>query len=187
MKDRPSNDGNTENPPTNHWVTILLVGTYLLVVYAASLYCLVHLWPKQGTSNNGAMPDRWQVDAEVSYLLIILLMGSLGSFVETGSSFIRYVGNNALVSRWAWWYMLRPVISSALSVIVYLIIRGGILTTNVEVEKLNIYGLAGLAGLVGMFSREAVEKLETLFKQVFSLTKSEKSKMSDGLPKAEDG
>ncbi|MGH9631444.1 MAG: hypothetical protein ACRD7E_24330, partial [Bryobacteraceae bacterium] len=71
-------------------------------------------------------------------------------------------------SSWAWWYFLRPWIGAALALVVYFVIRAGLITGAGEAAtaNLNPYGIASLAALSGMFSRQATEKLKDVFENV---------------------
>ena len=50
--------------------------------------------------------------------------------------------------------MLRPFIGSALAVIVYFAVLGGLISGNAGAGELSPYGLSALAGLTGMFSKQ---------------------------------
>ena len=106
---------------------------------------------------------------EVALLLMVALVGSLASLVELIRGFVKYAGRDELSTRWAWWYLLRPVQGATLAVVVYFALRGGLLEgVNGSAEAaLNPFGLAAFAGLVGLFTRHAVAKLSKVFDALF--------------------
>ena len=102
---------------------------------------------------------------------VVLITGALGSFVYSARSFVDFVGNKAIRGSWSAWYLMYPLIGSALALIFYLVIRGGFLTASTTGASVNIYGLVAISGMVGMFSKQATNKLDELFSTLF---KSEK-------------
>lgn len=104
---------------------------------------------------------------DVKLLLIVMVMGGLGSFVHSATSFGDFVGNERLTTNWIWWYVLRPFLGMALAEIFYLAIRGGFLSVGSSGENINLYGIAAISGLVGMFSKQATDKLSEVFNTLF--------------------
>lgn len=73
---------------------------------------------------------------------------------------------------WVWWLLLRVPLGIGLAVVVYLMLRGGLLllyntATSLAAEAINPYGVAGLCALVALFSRQALDKLYELFCTLF--------------------
>lgn len=61
-----------------------------------------------------------------------------------------------------------------LAEILYLVVRGGFFPAAARLnatESINPFGIAALAGLAGMFSKEATDKLQELFKNLFRTEK----------------
>lgn len=149
-----------------------LIGLALLLVYL-----LATLWP------SGLAPDAkgsdlqsvclrgisscTQLSVDVRLLLTVLVVGALGSFVHTATSFGDFVGNGKLGRSWIWWYLLKPFIGMALAAIFYLVIRGGFLSQGSDAGQINVFGIAALAGLAGMFSKQATDKLSEVFNTLF--------------------
>jgi len=104
--------------------------------------------------------------------------GALGSYIHLTTSFTDYLGNRQFVSSWKWWYVLRPFIGSALAVIVYCAVRGGLISGGAGAGDLSPYGVTALAGLAGMFSKQATDKLKEVFEDLF---KAEKPPRADPL------
>lgn len=107
--------------------------------------------------------------SELDLITVVLLVGALGSYVHTATSFTSYVGNQRLHKSWLWWYIMRPFIGSALALILYFVVRAGFLHGGSGPENMNLFGFAGLAGLTGMFSKQATDKLRELFDNLFSV------------------
>ena len=125
-------------------------------------------WSQEVNTFLFKMPN---VSPEVRIILLVVIAGALGSFIHVVSSFVDYVGNKEFEGCWTWWYFLRPFSGSVLALIFYLIIRGGLLSTQIEGNDLSHYGVAGMAGLVGLFSRQAIDKLSEMFDLIFMTKK----------------
>lgn len=97
----------------------------------------------------------------------MILIGALGSFIHAATSFATYVGNESLKESWMWWYVLRPFMGMALALIFYFVLRGGMLSGGAKAEDISLFGIAAVAGLVGMFSKQATDKLEDVFDNLF--------------------
>lgn len=104
---------------------------------------------------------------EQRLLLIVILMGALGSWLHASSSFVAYVGARNFISSWFWWYLIRPLIGSGLALVFYFVIRGGLLAANTEGSSVSHYGVAAFAALAGLFTERATRKLQELFETLF--------------------
>jgi hypothetical protein len=168
---------------TRRWVWAF--GVYLVVLSLAIFYLLFRLWPGQIPIRAEHLPvtiiprflvmDVW---TEARFLALVALAGALGSYIHLATSFADYAGNRQLVKSWQWWYVLRPFIGSALALVVYFAVRGGLIAGASGAENLSPYGLSALAGLTGMFSKQATEKLKEIFENLF---KSEQPPRADPL------
>ncbi|HEY7001130.1 MAG TPA: hypothetical protein VH330_05265 [Candidatus Udaeobacter sp.] len=103
---------------------------------------------------------------EVRLLLIVILAGALGSLVHTVRSVYWYIGNRTLKWSWLAKYILQPFAGSALSVIFYVVVRGGFFSPQTTFANTSPFGFAALAALVGLFSEQAVLKLKTVAETV---------------------
>lgn len=137
------------------WGT-LIFGAYLILLIVALGMALVVLVEGMATP-----------PSELDMILMVVIVGALGSYVHTATSFATYVGNQRLYTSWLWWYILRPFIGSALALIFYFIVRAGFLQSSGGTENVSLWGIAGLAGLTGMFSKQAADKLRELFDNLF--------------------
>lgn len=115
----------------------------------------------------------FQPPLETRLILLVLLVGAIGSYVHAASSFVDYLGNRTMVSSWIWWYLLRPFIGMMLALIFYFVFRGGFITGGINTggesaaNFINPFGIAAMAALVGMFSKVATDKLNEVFVTLF--------------------
>ena len=108
---------------------------------------------------------------EQDILLMVILMGTLGGFLHLTSSLAKYVGNRQLLRSWVIYYLLMPVEGPALAVVVYLLLRVGVLnasSTGQDTGNLNFVGIYGFSVLAGIFSKQALEMLANVFNTVFA-------------------
>jgi hypothetical protein len=119
---------------------------------------------------------------EHSLLLLILILGALGACLHGLTSLAEFIGNKNFTESWVVWYLLRPFVGGVLSLIFYVVIRGGFLP---QVESTNsFYLLTALAGLTGLFSKQALYKLSDIFDTIFQSKKGGelKDKLISGHP-----
>jgi hypothetical protein len=126
----------------------------------------------------------WDISRDVDLLWLVLIAGALGSFVYIARSFVDFVGNKSIRGSWSAWYLLYPLIGSALALIFYLAIRGGFLTASTASADVNTFGLVAVSGMVGMFSKQATNKLSELFTTLFKTEKDSKD-LKDPLNKTQ--
>jgi hypothetical protein len=166
--------------PTN--VDILFLGLYHLVMVLLFVYFLISIWPAYTTGENGKLimegtfkifKETITISSETRFILLVIIAAALGSYVHTATSFVSYVGNKRLVMSWAWWYILRPFIGMALALVFYFVVRAGLLSTSTNAEEISVFGIAAVAGMVGMFSKQASDKLEEVFKNLFKTKEGE--------------
>jgi hypothetical protein len=58
-------------------------------------------------------------------VLLVVVVGALGSVIHMFTSFADYVGNRRFYASWIAWYALRPIIGAALALLTYFALRGG--------------------------------------------------------------
>lgn len=166
-----------ERMSTGRVLGALGFGMYLIVLNLVLLYALVVIWPQTippADTDHVAFWGGWiefSMALETRYLVIVALAGALGSYIHLATSFADYQGNRRLVWSWGWWYVLRPFIGMALAVIVYFVIRGGLITGEGSTQNLSPYGVAAIAGMAGMFSKQATDKLREIFENLFRTEK----------------
>jgi hypothetical protein len=107
-------------------------------------------------------------------LILILLIGALGSNLHGLISLSGYIGNKTYEGSWFLWYILRPFAGAILSFLFYLTIMAGFfnqITTQGE-----FFTIVALSGLVGLFSKQALNKLSDLFDFIFTSNKDKELK-----------
>jgi hypothetical protein len=161
---------STPAAPESSRVTVAL-GAYLLAVIAVLFYSLIKLWVPPDANGLYTIDfmflSRITMSVDTYHLLVVAIMGAMGSFVHAATSFADYVGNRRLNPAWAWWYVLRPCIGSALAIVLYFVVRGGLLQAGAPGSAISIYGIAAVAALSGMFAKHASDKLDEVFKTMF--------------------
>ena len=167
----------------------LTLGAYLIAMSALLLYVLMHLWgdPVIGSAAEGApyrlaMPGlgTYLISLDVRLLLLVAVMGGIGSMIHAATSFADYVGNRRFGATWMWWYGMRPFIGASLALVIYFVVRGGLLQVGTS-ASVNPYGIAAVSGLAGMFSKQATDKLDEVFRTMFRTAGSGDSNRKDKL------
>lgn len=154
---------------------ILLLGVFLTALVAASVYGLIAMWPAvEAATSRQPHPAtvhvfgaRWQPTHEVALLLLVVSASALGGALHATISFTDYVGNGRLMTSWIWWYVLRVLLGTALAVLFYFALRGGLFSANTPTNVINPFGIGALAGLVGLFHKQAADKLREMFDTMF--------------------
>ncbi|MCP2341844.1 IPT/TIG domain-containing protein [Actinomadura rupiterrae] len=149
---------------------IVAVALVIVLMSAALVTLLVQAWPPgvpAGTRTPPAHTLNWfgwrtHVSRDKAMFLVVLAAGALGSCVHVSRSLYWYVGNRSLRRSWLMMYLALPFVGALLGLIVYLVLRGG-LVTGAGGDDINPYTVAALSALVGLFSRETSEKLRAVF------------------------
>jgi hypothetical protein len=171
-------------------IPIILLVVLFISLFVSCGYITVAVWPHECT--DGKCPDTqthllyWTFvfPRAVNLLLLVVATGALGALIHATSSLADYIGNRQLSISWVWWLLLRIPVGIALALVMYLLIRGGLIIPNGSTEpQINPYGTAGLAALVGMFAKQATDKLADVFDTLF---KSDRDK-ARGEPLTSDG
>ena len=87
-------------------------------------------------------------------------------------SMSQFLGRRELQRSWLIFYCVRPLVGSLLALIVYFVLRMGVLSPGQSTgpSSINVYGVLAFAALSGMFSRQAVDKLAEIFETIFKKT-----------------
>jgi hypothetical protein len=161
----PSMTSNTQTP-RDHTVRrtlgIISLSGYLIAFAVMSAGTIVLVLP-------GAPERSWlgSVSDEGRYLLLVVAGGALGGVLHALTSLADYVGNQRLVSSWGLWYVSRVFVGSSLAMILYLVIRAGLLAPAADVRVINVFGVVALSVLVGMFSKAALDKINSVADVLF--------------------
>lgn len=117
----------------------------------------------------------FSADKDHSLLLLVLIMGAVGSWLHAVSSFLDFVGNRNFVTSWITWYLMRPILGAIMAVVFYVVIRAGLFPqSGVGIEAINPFSIAALAGLVGLFTQRASKKLADVFDALFPTQQKDK-------------
>jgi hypothetical protein len=192
-----------------------LLGTLLLLIGLALTYLLLACWPQPRAGTAPASPNvdgaaaapreeegpvwdsrttvlgrSFNLDPDVRLLILVLLVGSMGSYIHAVRSFASHVGRGSFSASWAWWYVLRLPLGATLALFVYFVVRGGFLaagaaTASGAANDLNLYGIMAFSGLAGLFSKQAADKLAEVFETLFA-TRESKRNDKPGEPAAGD-
>lgn len=173
----PGTDSDEEQARLLPTVWIAVLGVYLVVLAVVLATVLVQLWPaieavQQPEAGAQGVSLLWGlVDASLSpdtcFIVLVIIVSALGSYVHASTSFVTYVGNRDLRTSWVWWYLLRTFIGIALALLFYFALRGGFFAQEASAADVNPYGIAALAGLTGLFSKQATDKLKEVFDTLF--------------------
>lgn len=178
----PAAPATPEKPIPMTKAVRIAFGFYMMSLNILLVYVLINIWP-DGVAPDGVTAARdvsvlsffhgalqLPLSLEKQYLLIVIVCGALGSYIHTATSFADFVGNRVIFSSWTWWYLLRPFIGIALALLVYFVVRGGLIATSNAASgasALSPFGLAAITGMAGMFSKQATDKLREVFENLF--------------------
>ena len=174
------NEGTAPPDPTNilGLPETIILATYLVLMFALMVHLTIALW--QGYNGNLDKPISLSVlgattelSPDVWLLAMVMVSGAVGSFIHAGTSFADFVGNRQATKSWTIWYVLRPLIGSALAFVMYVALRGGLLTSDVANKAINVYGFASIGALSGLFSKQATDKLKEVFDTLFRTASAE--------------
>ncbi len=145
-------------------IGIVVLALVILAAMAVAIYALVVLWPED--TSPAAAPShvlglRLLLGREQRLFVIVALAGGLGGLIHSSRSLYTYTGNRILLRSWLLMYLSLPFVGSALAVIFYVVLRGGLVSG--AAAQVNVFGFAAAAALVGLFSPEAVAKLKQVF------------------------
>lgn len=161
-----------------------ILGIYLFAVIPLLIACLGSVWASAlGLVVPAGAEEAVKANRELSLVWAVVLLGALGGSLHALSSFAAYAGNRNLIRSWVWWYTARAPVGAALALVIYLVIRGGLMGagTNAQ-EAVNPYGMGALAFLAGLFSEVATEKLREVFLALFRPGETKKDGIADAGP-----
>lgn len=179
-----------ERPPNNYLV--IAIGTVVMIIVALALLAsLFNLWPSvEGAATNAPATTAAAATAATTthtvqlffalvtvhatpgtaLLLVVIIVGALGSLIQAATSFGDFVGNRRFYSSWCVWYLLRLIVGVLLALLFYFVVRGGFFSGSSQASSVNPYGIAAIAGLAGLFSKQATDKLREVFETLFRVS-----------------
>lgn len=113
-------------------VTITLL--ILLGLCVSVIYFIVLFWPGAVCAESCHHTSCY-LGYDQRFFVLVALGGALGAFIHATTSFVDFTGNKKLVYSWLPWYIVRPFIGSALAIIFYFVIRGGLITTQLPISE----------------------------------------------------
>jgi hypothetical protein len=147
---------------SNCWIYTLVIGS--VATDAVVIWGIYRYW-NVATSGKAVEGD---------VLRMVILMGALGGAIHWMSSLANYIGNGNLFRRWIPYYVLAPFQGAALAMVVYLLLRVGVLAHPANAmpnggpaQSLNLLGLYAFAALTGLFAKQAIEMLRDVFGVIF--------------------
>jgi hypothetical protein len=100
-------------------------------------------------------------------MVLAAVAGALGGWTTSIRLFAFWAGERKLKATWPWWFGNRVLGGAALALVVYLLIRAGLVGSESATADVNPYGTAAFAALVGLFTRQAMTKLQAVFDTLF--------------------
>lgn len=146
-----------------------------IVVVLFTLYTLWKFWPTENVlaSKAASSPIDYlgfhrEVSVEIRLFVVVAVSGALGGLLHATRSFAWYVGHSALRLRWLPYYIAMLFVGAGLATIVYIVIRGGIVSGKASQADVNPYGFAAIGAIVGLFSEQALEMLKRVATDFFA-------------------
>jgi hypothetical protein len=187
--------------PNNPWVVV--IGTVVMIAIGLALMAsIINIWPSveasatTSTAGNTASEHATRtvrllfgtvsvkVSPSTALILLVMIVGALGSLIQAATSFADFIGNRRFYSSWVVWYLLRLIVGMLLALLLYFAFRGGLFSGDAPPTSVNPYGVAALAGLAGLFSKQATDKLREVFETMFRVSeKAGDSQREDDLIK----
>lgn len=153
------------------------LGIALFVLPLLLLTQVVAIWPSAiaATANQAQPHVPWlfglahsTMTIDETLFVLVAMVGALASLAASSFRFAMHAGREELSSRWTWSYLLRPVQGATLAVVVYFVLRAGLLG-NSAVKAQDPYGIAAIAALIGLFSTQALQKLKDVFNTLWGV------------------
>ena len=152
----------------------LFVAAYLLAVGGVGLYAVAGFFPGLLADPAGAAPTGSQirlwglagtvpVGAETSLVLAVAAAAAVGAVVHGLGSLGLHVGKGDYHWRWTLWHLLNPAQGAILGVLLYLVLRGGLVVLDDTGLPGNPAVVLALCGLAGLSTKHTTEKLRQIF------------------------
>lgn len=144
-----------------------LLVTSLILLFPLLLLIMFGCWPPVGQNY-----DDWR------WFVLVMATGALGAYIHVGRSVGAYIGNDALIRSWLYWYLLRIPIGAALALIVYFLMLSLESDTESARHLSTQFKMVGVAALAGLFSDGTIKKLNDWFNMLF---RAKDDSLKDGL------
>lgn len=158
--------------PAPRWM-VTVIAAYLMAAAIVAFTLMAELVAEpsvDGVVEVSTIFGTWMLESDVRLLMLAAVSGALGSFIHAATSLADYIGNQRIVTSWLTWYVFRPLIGGALAVVLYFVMRAGLLSAA-NGPNVNLHGVAAVSALAGMFSKQATDKLDEVFRTMFRTEK----------------
>ena len=165
-------EGVLDSSPSSTAIFALLGAAVAIVL--CILYAIWEFWPTQGVLQAKTTPAlhvfgvHRHVSIEIRMFVVVALSGALGGLLHATRSFAWYVGHSSLKWRWLPYYLGMLFIGAGLATVVYVVVRGGIVSGKATTADVNPYGFAAIGAIVGLFSEQALEMLRRVANDFFA-------------------
>ena len=169
MKEAPAEIDASGSADVSAWM-LWAIGFFLVLLAVFFVYLVIQVWPDGSALQKPVRLlgfIRFDVSGEARYILLAASMGLVGSVIQSMTFFAYYVGKRQFQRSWMIWYILRPFIGMPLALIFYFAVRGGFFSLSAGADAVSPFGVAALCGVVGMFSKQAMDKLQEVFGNLF--------------------
>ncbi|HEY6505240.1 MAG TPA: hypothetical protein VIZ28_14795 [Chitinophagaceae bacterium] len=125
------------NPPPK-WVTVTMI-IFFMALCILLISAMLSGWPPA----EGIFFKKLSLTKEQQLILLVAISGALGAFIHVATSFTDYIGSQQFERSWISWYLMRPFIGATLALAFYFLLRGGLVTVNVDSPQIaNQYSAA---------------------------------------------
>ena len=123
-------------------------------------------------------------------LMLALLMGAIGGYAFALSNLVSEIMDQRFFARNGWFYALRPLVGAILGLLLYFAFRAGFANSSADAStasNIDPYGVALVTALAGLFSKQALDKLQTVFGAATGSPPPDTKPAIAGSPPAGDG
>lgn len=165
-------EGVLDSAPSSTAIFALLGAAVAVVLII--LYGIWEFWPTQAALRATKTPTvhlfgfHRHVSIEIRLFVVVALSGALGGLLHATRSFAWYVGHSSLKWRWLPYYVGMLFIGAGTATVVYVVVRGGIVSGKATTADVNPYGFAAIGAIVGLFSEQALEMLRRVANDFFA-------------------
>jgi hypothetical protein len=178
QRERDTGIGKAAVKPFGIVVTVLL----MVLTTAFAIYSAIVFWPPAvaaGTTAPAATEVHWfggdfSVTQDERLFIIVAFFGFLGALVHALRSTYWYIGNRNFRRSWLAFYFIVPFVGAAFGVLVYVVLRAGLISTQAQSSDVSPFGFAAVAGLVGLFTQQTAKKLLKVFEVVLTAAETGK-------------
>jgi hypothetical protein len=147
-----SNDSDDTRKPVRIYI-------FLLAVIALAVLLFVAVWPNMDQDNSVIR----SLTPEMRLMILVITGGLFGGALRSISGIVNIIGNKS-GNEYLAFYVWKIFLGMPSAIIIYLIVRGIIISPNAPVSSINSIGTLFLSFLSGFFSNEFFEKLYLMFK-----------------------